>query len=231
MPASTRPEERRAAGLAIRALQDRIRQGELGPGERLPSERALSETLGVSRPTIREAVQALSAMNVLEARHGSGTYVSSLAVERLLEPLEFALELSAPTVRSLFEVRLALEPLAAELAAARATPQQHAVLRECLRLTEKPRLTRKALLELDVQLHELVVEAADNDLLRTISRSMNILGRKSRELTVKRPEAIIRAVAAHRTIVEAILARDGDAARKAMTEHLTSVYQALASDA
>ncbi len=70
-------------------------------------------------------------MNVLETRRGSGTYVSSLAVSELLEPLGFALELTNLTSRSLFEVRLALEPLAAALAADRANEEQRETFGEC----------------------------------------------------------------------------------------------------
>jgi GntR family transcriptional regulator, transcriptional repressor for pyruvate dehydrogenase complex len=115
---------RRATAGAIAAIQEQIRSGRLAAGERLPSERALSEALGVSRPTVREAVQSLAAMNILDVRHGAGIFVSSLGIHELLSPLRFALELGGPTVAQLFEVRLTLEPRAAELAAERASDEQ-----------------------------------------------------------------------------------------------------------
>lgn len=217
----------RATEEAISVLQGQIRSGHFRPGQRLPSERALSEVLGVSRPTVREAVQALSAMNVLEVRHGSGIYVSSLDFNDLLEPVEFALELSEPTVRSLFEVRLALEPLAAELAAQRATGEQLVMLQDCLRRTSKPRVSRRELLELDVELHRLIVEASANELLGSVARSLSVLGRKSRELTVQRPGALQRSVAEHRAIVEAIVGRQAKQARQAMADHLNAVWSGL----
>jgi GntR family transcriptional regulator, transcriptional repressor for pyruvate dehydrogenase complex len=215
-----------ATQVAIKALQGQILRGELRPGERLPSERALSESLGVSRPTVREAAQALSAMNVLEARRGSGTYVASLAVSELLEPLGFALELTTLTIRSLFEVRLALEPVAAALAADRATDDQRRSF-SALRTREKRRLTRAQILELDVELHELIVKAADNELLEAIARNLNALGRKSRELTVRKPGTATRAADEHRAIIDAILARSPEAARGAMETHLLNVRGAI----
>ena len=215
-----------ATRAAIKALQDQILRGELRPGQRLPSERALSESLGLSRPTVREAAQALSAMNILEARRGSGTYVSSLAVSELLEPLEFALELTSLTIRSLFEVRLALEPLAAELAAQRASDEQRNLFAELLH-REGRRQTRAQFLELDVELHQLIVKAADNQLLEAMARSLNVLGRKSRELTVRRPGAVSRAADEHRAIITAILARSPVDARSAMETHLLNVRSAM----
>jgi GntR family transcriptional repressor for pyruvate dehydrogenase complex len=225
-PVDSNSGEDRATRVAIKALQQQILRGELQPGQRLPSERALSESLGVSRPTVREAVQALSAMNVLEARRGSGTYVSSLAVAELLEPLGFVLELTSMTIRSLFEVRLALEPLAASLAADRASEQQRAAFADLL-LREGRRLTRAQVLELDVELHELIVASADNELLGAVSRSLNVLGRRSRELTVRKPGAVSRAADEHRGIIEAILARSPERARQAMETHLRNVRGAI----
>lgn len=215
-----------ATRVAIKALQQQILRGELKPGQRLPSERALSESLGVSRPTVREAAQALAAMNVLEAKRGSGTYVSSLAVSELLEPLGFVLELTSMTIRSLFEVRSALEPLAASLAAERATEEQRARFSELL-MRERRRLTRAQVLEIDVELHELIVDSADNELLGAVSRSLNILGRRSRELTVRKAGAVTRAANEHRAIIEAILARSPDQARVAMETHLRNVRGAI----
>ena len=226
MPTAADNHDKGATQVAIKALQEQILRGELKPGERLPSERALSEMLGVSRPTVREASQALSAMNVLEPRRGSGTYVSSLAVSELLEPLGFALELTNLTIRSLFEVRLALEPLAAALAAERGTEEQRDMLR-ALRSRERRRLSRVQMLELDVELHELIVKMTGNDLLEAIARSLNVLGRESRELTVRKSGAVSRAVDEHGVIIDAILTRSPEAARAAMESHLLNVRAAL----
>ena len=178
---------RRATTDAIAAIQEQIRSGRLAPGERLPSERALSEALGVSRPTVREAVQSLAAMNILDVRHGAGIFVSSLGMDELLSPMRFALELSGPTVTHLFEVRLALEPRAAELAAERATDEQLAGIEDCVARHARRGLSREELLELDTELHRRIVEAAGNVLLVNLIASLAALSQRSRELTVKVP--------------------------------------------
>ena len=81
-----------AATQAVGHIQDLIRRGEVRAGEKLPSERELARILGVSRSTLREAIRALIVMNILVARHGDGTYVSSLEPEVLSAPFTFALD-------------------------------------------------------------------------------------------------------------------------------------------
>jgi DNA-binding FadR family transcriptional regulator len=217
---------RRATTDAIAAIQDQIRSGQLAPGERLPSERALSEALGVSRPTVREAVQSLAAMNILDVRHGAGIFVSSLGMDELLSPMRFALELSGPTVTHLFEVRLALEPRAAELAAERATDEQVAAIQECVSRHSRRGLPRDELLALDTELHRLIVEASGNELLVNLNASLAALSQRSRELTSKVPGVSKRTRDDHLAIVEAIAARKPKQARDAMARHLTNVRDA-----
>ena len=217
---------RRATTDAIAAIQEQIRSGRLAPGERLPSERALSEALGVSRPTVREAVQSLAAMNILDVRHGAGIFVSSLGMDELLSPMRFALELNEPTVSQLFEVRLALEPRAAELAAERATDEQLAGIEDCVARHARRGLSREELLELDTELHRRIVEAAGNVLLVNLIASLAALSQRSRELTVKVPGVSKRTREDHRAIVAAISARKPKLARDAMARHLTNVRDA-----
>jgi len=218
---------RRATADAITAIQEQIRSRQLSPGARLPSERALSEALGVSRPTVREAVQSLAAMNILHVRHGAGTFVSSLDLDELLTPMRFALELSEPTVDNLFEVRLALEPRAAALAATRATDEQVAGIVECAARLGRRGALHSELLELDIELHRRIVEASENELLINLIASLNVLSRRSRELTVRIPGVTRRTREDHRRIAEAIAARKPKRAHEAMATHLANVRAAV----
>jgi GntR family transcriptional repressor for pyruvate dehydrogenase complex len=214
---------RRATAAAIAAIQEQIRSGKLSAGERLPSERALSEALGVSRPTVREAVQSLAAMNILDVRHGAGIFVSSLDVTDLLTPMRFALELNEPTWDSLFEIRLALEPLAAELAAQRASDEQIAELRECVARHARRGVTPDELLELDIEIHRRIVEASGNELLVSMIASLAVLSRRSREFTIEIPGVVSRARTHHKAIAAAIAARAPSQARDAMAAHLAAI--------
>ncbi len=218
---------RRATADAITAIQNQIRAGKISPGERLPSERALSEALGVSRPTIREAVQSLAAMNILDVRHGAGIFVSSLDIGELLRPMRFALELTAPTFDHLFEIRLVLEPLAAELAAARATDEQLEGIQDCLKRLNARGRTREELLEYDIELHRRIVDASQNELLVSLIASLNMLSRQSRELTIEIPGVAKQARADHQALVVAIVSRKPRQAREAMASHLDNVRSAV----
>lgn len=210
---------------AIKAIQDQIRKGNIRPGGRLPSERELSEALGVSRPTVREAVQALAAMNILDVRHGAGTFVASLDIGEVLMPMRFALELTTPAFDHLYEVRVELEPLAAELAARRATKEQLEAIQACLARYNKPGHTKHEQVELDIELHSLIAVASQNELLISLIKSLTVLSRRSRELTIAVPGVAARARQRHGEIVNAIAAKDAAAARKAMAAHLTIVHQ------
>ena len=115
----------------------------------------------MSRPTVREAIRSLQAMNILESRHGAGTFVASLSVDELLRPLQFVLSLAEGGLDHLFEVRLLLEPGAAALAAERASDEQVAALRDCAARAEAEAVAdADAMLRLDIELHERIVEAS-----------------------------------------------------------------------
>src|SRR5439155_25898864 len=94
---------------AIDTIKRMIVRGELQAGQRLPAERDLAAQLGLSRPSLREAIRALIALNILESRHGEGTFVSSLEPDLLTEPIDFVLQVNDGGLRALFEARRVLE--------------------------------------------------------------------------------------------------------------------------
>ncbi|HSI79753.1 MAG TPA: FadR/GntR family transcriptional regulator [Solirubrobacterales bacterium] len=215
---------------AILTIKDMILDGRLEPGDRLPSERALSEALGVSRPTVREAIGSLQAMNILESRHGSGTFVTSLSVEELLRPLQFALALSDFALEHLFEVRLMLEPGAAALAAQRASEVELELLRDCARRGNAPGIDPAELVRVDVELHRTIAQAAANPLLQRLLASIAALAEESRGYTVRLPGVAKSTAGEHDRIAEAICARDPDRARAAMVAHITRIRDAAIVD-
>jgi GntR family transcriptional regulator, transcriptional repressor for pyruvate dehydrogenase complex len=101
-----------------------IREEHLKPGDKLPPERELASMMQVSRPSLREALRALSLLNIIEIRQGDGTYVSSLTLELLIEPLDLILMLDHSTIQQLFEARKKLEVGIAALAAERITTEE-----------------------------------------------------------------------------------------------------------
>ena len=168
-------------------------------------------------------------MHILESRHGSGTFVASLSVEELLRPLQFVLSLAEGGLEHLFEVRLLLEPGAAELAAERATAEdsRRAARRaSSARRPRRPR-TRTLMLRLDTELHERIVRAAANPLLE------HLLGGHQRARG--REPLLHRAAAGHpRRDARRALTRSSrpsrpgepEAARAAMEAHIRRIRDA-----
>jgi hypothetical protein len=108
---------------AILRIKEMLLNGQLRPGDRLPPEKELSEELGLSHGSLREAAKALELIRVLDVRRGDGTYVTSLEPRLLLEAMSFVVDLHQDaSILDLFEVRRILEPAAAVLAARRADP-------------------------------------------------------------------------------------------------------------
>ncbi|WP_329000774.1 FadR family transcriptional regulator [Kribbella sp. NBC_00709] len=104
--------------VAIEKIKAMILDGRLKPGDKLPREADLAEQLGISRSPLREAVSVLSMLRVLDVRRGDGTYVTSLSPDLLLETMGFIIDFHQDSsILDLFELRRALEPMAAEKAA------------------------------------------------------------------------------------------------------------------
>ena len=207
-------------------LRDAIARGEFPPSTKLPSERALSEALGISRPTVREAIRSLQAMHILESRHGAGTFVASLSVEELLAPLQFVLSLADGGLEHLFEVRLLLEPGAAALAAERATLDAVRELRDCAARAANAIDDPDAMLRLDTELHERIVRASANPLLEHLWAATTALGAESRDYTTRLPGVLDQTIVEHAVIVDAIATGDADAARAAMAAHIDRIRDA-----
>jgi DNA-binding FadR family transcriptional regulator len=209
---------------AIEKIKEMIMSGELAPGDRLPREAELATALGLSRNSLREAIKALSLLNVLTVRQGDGTYVSSLETPLLLETLSFILDLHRDAdVLQVFQVRGILEPAATALAAQQADPATVAGLREILDgLGDAP--TVPELVASDITFHVRIAEATGNPLLASLIESMSARSSRARiwrGLTQR--DAVRQTVAEHRAIVDAIAAGDSEAARAWATVHVSGV--------
>jgi GntR family transcriptional repressor for pyruvate dehydrogenase complex len=200
-----------------------ILDGRLLPGDRLPPERELSAAIGVSRPTFREATHALVAMHILERRHGSGTFVASLSLEELMQPLSFIFALSNSDMDELFEMRLMLEPSAAAMAAARATEAEIEAMRACVRRAHSRGADPAELLELDSEFHRLVHEATHNRLLIHVCAGVTALAVDTRRETVKVTTITEEAVDELDSVASAIAARQPQRAYDAMRSHIENV--------
>ncbi|MCB0005370.1 MAG: FadR family transcriptional regulator, partial [Anaerolineales bacterium] len=109
-------------------IMELIRNGKLRPGDKLPAERQLAESLGVSRVSLREGLRTLAFMNILDVRTGDGTYISSLDSQDLVEPLTFVLDINTQTLQELAQARRLIEPYLAAEAARHITDEELAEL-------------------------------------------------------------------------------------------------------
>jgi GntR family transcriptional repressor for pyruvate dehydrogenase complex len=210
----------------VSRLLDLIQQRHLGPGDRLPAERELAATMGVSRSSLREALRALTVLGVTEMRHGTGTYVSSLSPELLVRPLSFVLSLSDGGFEQLFEARRVVEPAIAALAAERMDDAVVDRLEELAATAAAALDDEEAFMVADVELHDAIRVAAGNAILGRFMESIAALGLASRQAT--NPSRTLRAqsVKDHEQIVAALRRRDPEAAAEAMLAHIENVEEA-----
>ncbi len=212
------------AAEAIKAL---IVSGDLGSGDALPPERNLAVMLGISRPSVREALRVLTAMNVIEPRHGGGTYVTSLDPTLLAQPINFLLQVEPHTSLYLFEVRQVLEVSAARLAAPRITDEVVDELQKLADQTAGALRQPNRYSELDFELHTKIVEAVDNPIYLSLYQSISDLLLESRRRTARIPAVRRQAHEDHLAIVGALRRRDPEAAARAMHDHLEGMRQVL----
>lgn len=209
----------------VTRIEELLAESEIEPGGRLPGERELARLLGVSRPALREAVKVLEARGLLVVRHGQGMFVTLTAPEAVAARVA-SLELS---LRELFDMRLVLEVPAAAWAAETATAQDLAALAEALAAEERARVEPIAfdrLKQLDAAFHLCIVEAAKNRFLRQTLGVLQEMLAAGMETTLKIPGRVAVAGADHRRIFEAIVARDADAARAAIRDHIAGASEA-----
>jgi GntR family transcriptional repressor for pyruvate dehydrogenase complex len=218
----------------IDGIKRMILEGELRPGERLPVEKELAETLGVSRGSLREGVRALSILGVLNTRQGDGTYVTALDVTRLLAPMGFMVDLQDQgQTRHVHAIRRLLEGEAARLAATQITDEAldaaGALLDEAGRLLDKTPDQHERVIEIDIAFHRTIAAHTGNPVL--IGMIEALAGRTVRERLWRslREEGVDqRTHQEHIAIWHALRAHDPEAARIRMANHLIGVEESLA---
>ncbi len=215
------------AELVATQLLALVQSGSLKPGQQLPPERELATTLEVSRPSLREALRALSLLGVLTIRQGGGVFVSSLDPESLLAPLHFFVSLDVKNVEDLFEARIIIEAEVARIAAIKMSEENLAALKKCVDFEVHELADEDEFIASDVRFHKLLFESVDNVFMQRFATSLHVLGKASRELTGHIPGVLQQSLHDHERIVSAIELRDADAAADAMKIHLENVRKAF----
>ena len=204
-----------SANQVIQHVRQLIERGALRPGDRLPAERELAVQIGVSRPTVRVGLRALSAMGVVRTRHGAGTFVPEFPVLGS-EPLSFLAALHGFTRHEMYEARRILEVGAAGLAAERATPDQTTAISEEVANLFASMEDPQAFLLYDIRFHRAVAAASGNPIVASLVEMVAALyydrRRKTAELATGRN--LRDAAEMHRRVYQAIRSHDADEARE-----------------
>jgi DNA-binding FadR family transcriptional regulator len=209
-------------------IETQIESGELTEGEKLPSERKMSEYYGVSRNVIREALKILSEKGLVNIRSGKGGYVTFSNNAKTMDKLELAICKSKSSLMELLEARKVIELAIAPLAVKKATKEDVLKLRRIYGRMESHRESQTNFAQEDRQFHEELANCTKNKALAVlIATFYNIVDEKLFLVSQLYPERIMRAQREHKAMIDAIEQHNEDAMVKAMSDHMECVYNQL----
>ncbi len=210
-----------------------IDRGELKRGDRLPGEREFAESLGISRVPLREAISALSIMGIVEKRHGEGNFIAQSSMDVLGQILRTSTILDHSLADDLFETRGMVEGTSARLAARNATEEDIAAIYEAIGMMEQALPAYIAgekllgdMLALDDIFHLRVAAASHN---RFYMQFVNIMHTAGTDMGLyekaygRHPEKYYESLKFHRSLTEAIAARNETLAHDIMCRHIESI--------
>ena len=215
-------------------IQEMIVSGELRPGDRLPAERQLAEQFGVSRTAVREAIKSLAEKGLVDIMVGRGTFVTSPSHEHLVESMTLLLSVEDTPIEDLQEARALVEVPIAGLAAEHRAEAHLDTLRARLAEMEGSLGDVERFVTADTGFHVELARATGNPTLVLLTQALTALIQKERTFMLHFHEEELRAaVESHRRLLTAVEARDAEATRRAMQDHLDRVgtrLEAIARD-
>ena len=230
----SRIEHVRTADEVVQQIENLILEGVLRVADRLPAERELARQFDVSRPILRDALKTLEQRGLIVTRHGGGTYVADVIGEVFARPVMELIATHRKAAADYLEYRRAVEGIAAEFAARRATDDDRALLAEIMArmqaVHESGDFQEEA--AIDVEFHNAIGECAHNIvLLHTLRSCYRLLSNgvfHNRLMVFALPGAREQLLAQHRAIHDAVASGDPDAARTASVRHIDFIERAMA---
>ncbi len=215
----------------IMRIEELVRSGELKPGKRLPSERALAARCGASRGSVREAMRALAGQGLVETRRGDGSYLVDGEAGALSAALAGSAAARKARVSQIFEFREMLEPAIAAKAARNASPAQLERLKAIVCDQQRRLLDKTGDADLDAAFHLGLARASKNPVVYEVLAAISGILSETRAPDLRGPKRRSKAVAAHLRIIDALEARDPERCARAMREHLADARrEALESE-
>lgn len=222
----TKIGEERAFDAILGQIIENIQTGELKAGGALPAERSMAESMGVSRPAVREVLRALELLGIVKSVPGGGNYITDRLDTWLIGPLSLMFRLNNGYLKQNQQLRAALERETAILAAKKCTPLDVAELRMILaRLDAAEQESDRG--ELDKQLHQKIAQIADNPMLYSVLTAADQLTESiisgTRSYIMKKKQSAREVDDQHQRLVEAIVAGNVAEAEKCMSEHMETI--------
>jgi len=213
----------------VQQIKNQIKKGILKPGEKLPSERKLADLLGVSRASVREAIQALAFSGYLEVIQGKGTYILEIA-SKYDEITNFFSKFSNYSLDYLMEARIMLEGEFARLAALNASQEEIDIIEKIFNEIAKSKDLNSFFVK-DLEFHLTIAKATHNPIMNGL---MKIIG----EMLYKETEKIIEmsrdtrenTIETTRNLVQAIKQRNAEQAKELMSKHIINIKTSLKVD-
>ncbi|SEB91189.1 DNA-binding transcriptional regulator, FadR family [Rhizobiales bacterium GAS191] len=215
------PRGETLSGRIVRELRDDLFSGKLEPGQRLGTEASLAERFGVSRMAVRDSLRTLEASGIVDIRVGArgGIFVATANADRLAETLAIQIKLIGVDLEEILDAQIAIEVMAAELAARNATAEDMAHLLRLIATLQDQIEAPDAFTQTSMSFHEALVGASNN---RVLIAQFKALRHVLEPVYARRTTSEIahRAIASHKAVVACIEARDPDAARDLMRRRL-----------
>lgn len=210
----------------IRQIRSLITSGQLNAGDKLPSERKLSERLGIGRSYVRVALQKLEFYGILKTLPQSGTVVAGIGITALEGLISDVLKIDNSDFASLVETRIVLEIEAARLAALRRTEEDLEQIKAALDAYEKIVKRDNTAIEQDLMFHLTIAEASKNSVLKSLMLIITPdIIRNFNQLNICDDGRSYTSLEEHRIILEHIIDGNADGAAAAMEEHLQEVLR------
>lgn len=216
-------KKKTASDRVVGRVLELVQSGKLSPGDRLPPENELVRRLKISRPSVREGLRALAALDLVESRHGQGTFVKELRSDVVIRRELVPILLMSEALHEVQDTRRVLEGEIAARAATRSTPEDIARLDERLQQIADAAARRKDTYQLTWSFHNALAELSGNGVMtRVLAILRNMIGEA--QITLYHPYvSAAEELRGHRALLEALRRKDPEHARRVMMEHLDAV--------
>jgi GntR family transcriptional repressor for pyruvate dehydrogenase complex len=214
----------------VENIKNYIKYHKLSSGDRLPPEREMAKKFGISRTIVRDAVNNLSGLGILEIKHRSGIFMASIDSNTVATQLSNQLIFNRNSVASLFQVRQILETAMAKWAAQQCTKSDEQKLKHFIKETNdclSSNNNKYCFREIDTRFHILLSEISKNQIVVELMKTLLEYMQDLRRFSLILPGKVQKCARQHEIIIEAVCDRSPGRAAAAMEEHLETVFSSV----